>query len=93
MDSYIILILCGTGLLTLIIVMAIRSYYRKVIRTKDIGIVQQLHEHDRLAKELEYVNVEKKIMEKLLLSKFDAVVFFNGTQRNMKETQRNTEKK
>jgi len=84
MNNYTILILCGTGFLTLIIVMALRSYYRKVIKKKDLGIVQQLHEHDRLAKELEYINVEKKVMEKLLESKFDAVVFFNTELKEVK---------
>jgi len=37
-----------------------------------------------LAKELEYINVEKKVMEKLLVSKFDAVVFFNKELKEVK---------
>jgi len=74
MDNYLILIFCGIGFLTAAGIIAQRIYYRKALKKKEYGIVRHIHEQDRLAKELEYINVEKKVMEKMLEAKIDAVV-------------------
>jgi type III secretion system FlhB-like substrate exporter len=78
MDNYLIVIFSGIALLIAVIIIALRSHYQKVIKAKDHGIVHHIHEQDRLVKELEHINVEKKVMEKMLKSKFDAVVFLNS---------------
>jgi len=81
MDNYIILILgifCGAGLLTLMSIIILRSHYRKVIKEKERGIVHHIHAQDQLKKELEYINVEKKVMERMLETQFDAVAFFTA---------------
>jgi hypothetical protein len=70
----VILILGGSGFLMLIIVVALRAYYQKVIKTKERGIVHHLREQDKLAKELECIHAEKRIREKILESKFEEVV-------------------
>ena len=86
MGGYSILIFSGAGFLVLTIFVALRIYYREVIKAKERAIIHNIRKQDVLAKELEYVSVEKKVMEKMLSSKFDAMVFFStetqGTQRN-----------
>jgi hypothetical protein len=77
MDNYLIVIFSGIGFLILMSIVMLRSHYRKVIREKDHGIVHHIHEQDRMAKELEHINVEKKVMEKMLEKKIDAMVFIN----------------
>jgi hypothetical protein len=76
MGNYLILIFSGVGLLILIIVVVLRAHYRKVIRTKERGIVFHIHEQDRLTKELQYTNVEKRVMEKMLETKFDNIIMY-----------------
>jgi len=75
MDNFLILIFSGFFFLIAGVIIVLRLHYRKVIKEKERGIVQQIHRHDRLAKELEYVNVEKKVLEKMVRSKFDVLVF------------------
>ena len=58
----------------LIIVMALRIYYRKAIKAKEYAIVHHIHEQDKLVKELEYINIEKKVLEKMLASKIDVLI-------------------
>ena len=74
MDNYLILIFCGSGFLVAAVIVVLYRYYRKTIKIKEQDIVYHIHEQDRLSKELEYVNVEKKVMEKMLEAKIDAVV-------------------
>jgi hypothetical protein len=76
MDSSTIFILSGAGFLMLILFVVLRKHYQKVIKKKERGIVFHLHEQDRLSKELEYTNVEKKVMEKMLETKFDNIIMY-----------------
>jgi gluconate kinase len=77
MDNSTLFILGGAGGLILIIIAALRKHYRKIIKTKERGIIHHLREQDRLANELASVNAEKKVMEKMLASKFDTMVMIN----------------
>jgi hypothetical protein len=74
MDNYLLLFFCGSGFLVAAVIVVLYRYYRKTIKIKEQDIVYHIHEQDRLSKELEYVNVEKKVMEKMLEAKIDAVV-------------------
>ena len=71
MCKFFISMVSGMIILIGIIIIALRKHYRKVIKTKEYDIVHHIHLQDRLSKELEYINVEKKVMEKMLESKFD----------------------
>ena len=79
MDNYIILILSGTTLLVAGVIVALRVHYRGIITEKERGILHHIHEQDRMAKEMEYVNVEKKVLEQMVKSKFDAMVMVSGS--------------
>jgi hypothetical protein len=59
------------------------------VKQKEQDIVHLIHEQDKLAKELQYINEEKKVMEKMLGEKFEAMLFLNTETQG---TQRNTEK-
>ena len=88
MDNFIILIFSGVILLTAVGIIIQRRYYRKVIKTKDNGIVQHIRQQDRLEKELTYINVEKKVMEKMLETKFDAVALVTHLPKLNKSSER-----
>ena len=89
MDNFIILIFSGVVLLTVASIIVLRTHYRKVIKTKDHGIVQHIRQQYRLEKELTYINVEKKVMEKMLETKFDAVALVTHLpSSNTKSTKR-----
>ena len=79
MDNYLIVIFSAVGLLILASIFVLHRHYKKVIKTKDRGIIHHLREQDRLMKELQYTNVEKKVMEKMLQSKIDAMVMVSGS--------------
>jgi len=72
----------------MIIVVVLRKHYRKVIKAKEYDIVHHIRIQDQLAKELEYVNVERKVMEKMLNDKFEAVVWVHGTRTTAHGTRR-----
>ena len=74
MEIFIIIILSGGFTLAIAALVCQRIRCRKIIREKDRYIVRHLQEQQRLMKELEYINVEKQVMEKLLASKFDGVI-------------------
>ena len=74
MCKFFISVISGMIILTGIIIIALRKHYRKVIKTKEYDIVHHIRLQDHLAKELEYMNVEKKVMEKMLESKFDSLL-------------------
>jgi len=66
MDNFFILFFCGTAVLILAIFIILRKHYRKVIKSKEHALVHHIREQDKLAKELQYINMEKKVMEKML---------------------------
>ncbi|MCL2511221.1 MAG: hypothetical protein FWF09_04140 [Bacteroidales bacterium] len=78
MDNYIILIISGTIFLIAGGIIALRIHYRNIIKEKERGIVHHIHEQDRLKKEMEHINVEKKVMEKIVEKKFDTMIFFTA---------------
>lgn len=51
-----------------------RIHYRKLLRKKDYGMVRQIREQNRLTKELEYMQLEKNVVEKMLKAKFEKAV-------------------
>jgi len=68
------LIFSGVVFLILIVIIVQRKQYRKIIKAKEYDIVYHIREQNKLAKELEYINVEKKVMEKILASKIDVLI-------------------
>ena len=75
MNNYLIPIVSCVIVLLMAALVFLLMYYRKVIKAKDRGIIRQINEQDRLKKELEYINTEKKVMEKFLKSKVEGVVW------------------
>jgi hypothetical protein len=73
MYGFIIGILCGGIMLAVAAIVGQRIYYRKIIHEKEQGIVRHIHERDQIAKELEYSNMEMKVMEKMLKTKVDTM--------------------
>ena len=77
MCNFLLLTIIAAIFLIVIIALALRKHYRKVIRAKEHDIVHHIRIQDQLAKELEYTNVEKQVMEKMLKTKFDVVIMGN----------------
>ena len=75
------LIFSGILLLILISLFILRYYYRKLIKTKEHDIVYHIREEEKLKKELEYVNVEKKVMEKMVREEFEGVALLRRKRR------------
>jgi hypothetical protein len=75
MDTFFI-ILTASIILTATLFLALLRRHKKLIKTKERGIVSLIHEQDQLKNELHYVNVEKKVMEKMLKEKIEAMVVF-----------------
>jgi hypothetical protein len=46
-----------------------RRRYRKKIREKEMVIVRELHERDKLTKELEHIRIEKELLERIIFDK------------------------
>ncbi|MCL2511176.1 MAG: hypothetical protein FWF09_03910 [Bacteroidales bacterium] len=78
MDNYIILIFSGIILLIAGVIVALHIHYKRIITEKERGILHHIHEQDRLMKEMEHINVEKKVVERMLEKKFDAMFFFTA---------------
>jgi hypothetical protein len=78
----IILIIAGAGIFLILVIAGLNIRYRKMVKRKNHGIFLHIKEENRLKKELEHINVEKKMIEKMLSAKFDAVVFIN-TKKNI----------
>ena len=84
MNNWIIFIAIGSILVLILVIALLRIHYRKLIKEKERGIIRQIREQDRLAKELEYIRTEKKVMEKLLESKLTLVVMETELEENNK---------
>ena len=82
MNNYLIPIVSCVIVLLMAALVFLLMYYRKVIKAKDHGIIRQINEQDRLKKELEYINTEKKVMEKFLKSKVEGVVLMFDKEKN-----------
>lgn len=76
---------CFFLLLLLIIWVAAYRYYRKMLKEKEHEIIHHIRLHDHLEKELQYIHIEKQIMEKLLQSKLDALWMISGTEKSEKK--------
>jgi hypothetical protein len=87
MNSFIIGILSGGIVLAVAAIIVLRRHYRKIIREKDRGIVRRIHERDRLARELEYSNMEKNMLEKIAEKKMDKVIILESSGRFCKKTE------
>ena len=57
------------------ITLSLRTYYRRIIRKKNKGLVHHIFELKELEKKMEHADVEKKMMERVLRERFEAVVF------------------
>ena len=68
-----IFIFSGIIFLILLSLIALWLYYRRLIKIKEYDIVYHIREEEKLKKELEYVNVEKKVMEKMVQEEFEGV--------------------
>ncbi|MDR3266678.1 MAG: hypothetical protein LBT24_03810 [Tannerella sp.] len=72
-ECIIILVAIGAVVLLSAVFAALHFYYRRVIEQKDCGIVRQIREQDRLAKELERNRIEKETLERLLQSMLQGI--------------------
>lgn len=80
MGNYLIFIFSGAVVFMLMIILVQHRHYRKIIKANEQGIVHYIHEMDKLSKELEYINVEKKVIEKMLHSKIDAMAVLSKSE-------------
>jgi hypothetical protein len=75
MCNFIIPIISGSiFLIILVVAVLIRRRYRKIVNARERDIVHHIRIQDRLEKELQYINIEKNALEKLLKAKFDIVL-------------------
>jgi hypothetical protein len=65
-----------------------RKHFKEIISAKEHAIVHHIQEQDKLNNELKYINVEKKVMEKMLRKRFETAVFLSTETQS---AQRNTE--
>jgi hypothetical protein len=56
-----------------------------MVKTRESDIIHHIRIQDRLEKELQYMNVEKKVMEKMLKTKLDAMVIIKEEKNNSEE--------
>jgi len=83
MNIFLILIFSVTLLLIPITIVILRKHYQKIIKRKEHAIVYHIHEQDKLKDELKYINVEKKVMEKMLNEKYE-ILIMSKTIKNRK---------
>jgi hypothetical protein len=57
-----------------------RRRCKKIIKAKNHGIVSHIREQDRLKKEMEYMNTEKKVLEKIAKEKIEAMVVLKDSK-------------
>jgi len=51
------------------------THYRRIIKKKNEGLVQHIFAQKEIQKKMECAEIEKKMMERVLQEKFEAVVF------------------
>jgi hypothetical protein len=68
MVSEFYIFMAGGVFITLFAVTALYIRYRRVIKQKDLSIIQRFREQDCLVKKLERSRVENEVMERLLKS-------------------------
>ena len=66
MCNFFILIFSIALLLIVIGIFVLCKYYRKIIRAREHAIVYHIKQQDKLKDEIKYINIEKKVMEKML---------------------------
>ena len=74
MCNFIILFLSIKLLLIIISIFLLCKHYKKIIKAKEHAIVYHIRKQDKLKEEINYINIEKKVMEKMLKKKLEAVV-------------------
>jgi len=75
MGNFIIyIIILFAIILIAITILAVRSYYRHIIRRKEHDIVYHIREQEKLLREVEYINVEKNIIEKIVQEEYEGMV-------------------
>jgi len=57
------------------ITLSLRAYYRRIIQKKNKGLAHHIFALNELEKKMEHADVEKKMMERVLRERFEAVVF------------------
>ena len=67
--------------ITTMITLSLRRYYRRIIKKKNEGLVQHIFAQKELEKKIEQSEVEKQMMERVLQERFEAAVFL-GRVRN-----------
>ena len=56
------------------ITLLLRTYYRRIIKKKNEGLVHHIFALKELEKEMEHSDVEKKMMERVLQEKFEVLI-------------------
>jgi len=56
------------------ITLSLRTHYRRIIKKKNEGLVHHIFTLKELEKKMEHIDVEQKMMERLLQEKFETVV-------------------
>ncbi|MCL2246294.1 MAG: hypothetical protein FWC10_04185 [Lentimicrobiaceae bacterium] len=82
--NILIFIFSGISILILISLFILWYYYKKTIRKKERAIVYHIHEEEKLKKELEYLNIEKKVMEKMVREEFEGVALLHRKQKRIR---------
>ena len=64
--------------ITTMITLSLRRYYRRIIKKKNEGLVHHIFAQKELEKKIEQSEVEKQMMERVLQERFEAAVFLGG---------------
>ena len=67
MIFFIVIVIASIFWITVILILRYR--FLKRLRDKDRGIIQQMHEYERLHKNMEYISAEKRVLGQLLEQK------------------------
>ena len=67
------------------VTLSLRAYYRRIIKKKNEGLAHHIFALNELEKKMEHADVEKKMMERVLRERFEAVVFLGERRREKGE--------
>jgi len=67
MIFFIVIVIASIFWITVILILRYR--FLKRLRDKDRGIIRQMHENERLHKNMEYISAEKRVLGELLEQK------------------------
>jgi uncharacterized membrane protein YhiD involved in acid resistance len=81
MNAYLSSFAIAGVIFLLAMIIALRKHYRKIIREKDRAMIRRINEYDCLHKQMDYIRMEKNVLEKLLKSKTDSLVWETGNEK------------